>query len=752
MQKKDLHKLGKTDLLTLIYEQEKQIKKLTKEVDNLKLQLEDRTIQMKEAGSIAEASLKINKIFEVAQQAADEYLNSIKEVNKQSHEYAQENESITKEKAHNENLNMFQSQNTYEKLTEDKNKINYNKTKDEISKELVLVKNKIMVLKPNCLEKVVILLMHIGVKILDFMKLITNKAKVLKKRIKLNAKINFIKLKYNIIKILNYINSIYNITKNHMIDFRKYCKLQFPVVISNSSYKIYIYKRKLKSTIKKVCKNFKQRCRNGIFVLLKFVKHIYIKSCCKVYYIYKLIYLIIVKIINHLHCFAQYCNLQFTILKFRIRNKKSANKKLLKEPIKNIDREEKNDNELMVINNEIILYKINILRILKKCIKKFKIFIIKISKNIFKNIIKLQKCVEVFNDMQKIFIKRCCLIIHEYKEFTIKIILHLQGFYRYCAKEFVVLKVRIINKTHHVKMLNEINENIQIEEAKESLVVVNTNIRKSKTKLMVKFIIILKKGLFKIKVTKDKIVIKIQKSSFRKNLKEQNKKKKVHIQKFNFKKKTKQILKIYFSKLKERKKLKEVSKQTHETMIKNMEISIQQLEEELKKRKEKKKKIRFIKTLSYSAMVIIAFAIITSTSFFKILQVSGSSMEPNLHEGELLITSTFFNFDKGDIVAFYYNDSVLIKRIIATEGDIVNIEDDGTVFVNSAKLEEEYVKKLDYGNCDITFPYQVPKNSVFILGDNREVSIDSRSKALGCISKDKIIGKIKFKLNPFVIY
>ena len=198
--------------------------------------------------------------------------------------------------------------------------------------------------------------------------------------------------------------------------------------------------------------------------------------------------------------------------------------------------------------------------------------------------------------------------------------------------------------------------------------------------------------------------------------------------------------------------LKEISKQTHEAMIKNMEISIPELEEELKRRKEKKVRITFIKTLSYSAMVIIAFAIITSTSFFKILQVSGSSMEPNLHEGELLITSNFFKFEKGDMVAFYYNDSVLIKRVIATEGDVVYIEDDGAVFVNSVRLEEDYVKELSYGNCDITFPYQVPKDSVFILGDNREVSIDSRSKSIGCISNDKIIGKIQFKLNPFVIY
>ena len=115
MQQKDLHKLGKTDLLTLIYKQEKQIQQLTKEVEDLKHQLEDRTIQMKEAGSIAEASLKINKIFEVAQQAADEYLKSIKEVNKPSHECAQIDEDTTKDESKNVIQDKALSQNTYEK-------------------------------------------------------------------------------------------------------------------------------------------------------------------------------------------------------------------------------------------------------------------------------------------------------------------------------------------------------------------------------------------------------------------------------------------------------------------------------------------------------------------------------------------------------------------------------------------------------------------------------------------------------------
>ena len=160
MQQKDLHKLGKTDLLTLIYKQEKQIQKLTKEIEDLNQQLENRTIQMKEAGSIAEASLKINKIFEAAQQAADEYLESIKEVNKPSHEYAQINKNITKDELNNKDKIL--SQDTYEEQTKHKIKKGKKQTKDKvISKELVLVNNKIAVIKPKFLKKVVILLSFI---------------------------------------------------------------------------------------------------------------------------------------------------------------------------------------------------------------------------------------------------------------------------------------------------------------------------------------------------------------------------------------------------------------------------------------------------------------------------------------------------------------------------------------------------------------------------------------------------------------
>jgi len=129
--------------------------------------------------------------------------------------------------------------------------------------------------------------------------------------------------------------------------------------------------------------------------------------------------------------------------------------------------------------------------------------------------------------------------------------------------------------------------------------------------------------------------------------------------------------------------------------------------------------------------------------FCKTLQVSGTSMEPTLNKGDKLLVSDVFGFKKGDMIAFYYNDIILIRRVIAVQGDIVNITYDGTVYVNSSQIEENYINKHTLGNnCDITFPYQVPKDNIFVLGDNRENAIDSRNQLIGCISPQNIIGKI----------
>ena len=752
MQEKDLHKLGKTDLLTLIYKQEKQIQQLTKEVEELKQQLDDRTIKIKEAGSIAEASLRINKIFEVAQQAADEYLKSIKEVNKPSHECAQINGNLTKDEAKSEIPDNFQSENTYE-----------DQTNDKISKELVLVNNKLMAIKPNLLRRVVIFFVYIYVKISVFMKWTAKKVQFFTKKVKLSTKTSFIKLKCDIIKIIECTKSIYDKIEKHMVGFVKYCKMQFPVTMSTISYKTFVFKRKLKSGAKNVSRLCKEKLKAGGLLLAKFTR----KFCTEIYWLiikaFGLIQLICVRAICHIRAFGKYCKqqicifckncmIQFTILKFRIRNIKSYKRKLL-EKVTEV-KEEKVDNALMVINYKLVLYKINILRIAKRYLKKLK----ELAANVLKNLVEHSKkemhgFKGLLNEIKTLSKKKCCIFLNGTKAFFIKVALHLQGFYEYCIEQIAVLKLKISNKIHHVKLINKINENIHIEETRDALILVNAGIERFKPKFFIRIVVILKKGtkrvlhqIFQIGKMAKRVWIKISKEI---SCKKQLHKLSLHhfVHRANLK-----TQKQNRPKIAKKQNRPQIAKKTHEEMVKNIEISIPELEKELKRRKEKKTRIAFIKTLSYSAMVIIAFAIITSTSFFKILQVSGSSMEPNLHEGELLITSSFFKFEKGDMVAFYYNDSVLIKRVIATEGDVVYIEDDGTVFVNSVKLEEDYVKELSYGNCDITFPYQVPKNSVFILGDNREVSIDSRSKSIGCISNDKIIGKIQFKLNPFVIY
>lgn len=402
MQQNDLHKLGKTDLLTLIYKQEKQIKQLTKEVEELKQQLDDRTIKIKEAGSIAEASLKINKIFEVAQQAADEYLKSIKEVNKPSHECAQINGNSTKDEANSEIPDNFQSENTYE-----------NQTNDKISKELVLVNNELMVIKPKLLRRVVIFLMYIFVKISAFMKKTAKKVQFFTKKVKLSAKINFIKFKYDIIKIIEYIKSIYDKIEKHMVDFCKYCKLQFPATMSMISYKIYVARRKLKSTTKKVGRLCIEKLKSGTLLVEKFVRRFCVEIYCMIVKCCKLLELMAVKAIQQVKGFVQYCNLQFVILKFKIRNIKSYKRKLLEQA--NEIKEEKVDklnNALAIVNYRLVLYKINVLRIVKKYLRKLELLTIKVLKRLSECSKKeLHAFYGLLNEIKLLLKKKCHIII-----------------------------------------------------------------------------------------------------------------------------------------------------------------------------------------------------------------------------------------------------------------------------------------------------------------------------------------------------
>jgi signal peptidase I len=220
--------------------------------------------------------------------------------------------------------------------------------------------------------------------------------------------------------------------------------------------------------------------------------------------------------------------------------------------------------------------------------------------------------------------------------------------------------------------------------------------------------------------------------------------------------------KIQFNKVKEKDKI-QFEKNEHaerknfltakrKINLNDYDLSVENIENELKKQKNKESKVKFAQTSTYYIIIIIAVTIIIATRIFNIIQISGNSMQPTLTSGDFLISTKIFGYEKGDIVAFYYNNNILIKRVIATGGDIVNIDDDGNVYVNSKKIEENYVQNLSYGNCDIKFPFKVPDKEIFVLGDNRENSIDSRNKAIGSVSDDKILGKITINLNHLMIY
>lgn len=173
-----------------------------------------------------------------------------------------------------------------------------------------------------------------------------------------------------------------------------------------------------------------------------------------------------------------------------------------------------------------------------------------------------------------------------------------------------------------------------------------------------------------------------------------------------------------------------------------------QLSEELRRVRYRRSYSRAMRSTIYTLITVAAIAILVATLWLPVLQVYGTSMEPTLMEGDIVLSMKGGHFKSGDVVAFYYNNKILVKRVIGSSGDWINIDPDGTVYVNNKPLDEPYLTDKAYGTCDIELPYQVPEGRIFVLGDNRSVSLDSRSTAVGCVSEEQIVGRLTLVVWP----
>ena len=189
-------------------------------------------------------------------------------------------------------------------------------------------------------------------------------------------------------------------------------------------------------------------------------------------------------------------------------------------------------------------------------------------------------------------------------------------------------------------------------------------------------------------------------------------------------------------------------------MARNSEksVSIPSLSEIQKERKRIRREAYYRQALrgTVSVLVVVAaVAVLIATLFLPILQISGDSMSPTLEHDEIVILLKTKEFNQGDLISFYYQGKILLKRVIALPEDEVAIDGDGNVYVNGELLEEPYVRDKGLGDCNLEFPYKVPGTGYFVLGDQRSNSVDSRNSVIGAISREEIIGRVFIRVWPF---
>ena len=182
-----------------------------------------------------------------------------------------------------------------------------------------------------------------------------------------------------------------------------------------------------------------------------------------------------------------------------------------------------------------------------------------------------------------------------------------------------------------------------------------------------------------------------------------------------------------------------------------------ELEEELGRVRYRTRYRNVLRSTIYTLITVAAIAVLVATLLMPVLQVYGSSMTPTLTDRDIVVTVKTSEFKSGDVVAFYYNNKILVKRVIAQAGEWVDITPEGDVYVGATQqsmelLDEPYLMEKALGDCNIELPYQVPESRVFVMGDHRSVSVDSRNTAVGCVAEEQLVGKLVFRVWPLDVF
>ena len=177
-------------------------------------------------------------------------------------------------------------------------------------------------------------------------------------------------------------------------------------------------------------------------------------------------------------------------------------------------------------------------------------------------------------------------------------------------------------------------------------------------------------------------------------------------------------------------------------------LTTEQIERELRREQYRRDYRQVLKNTVGGLITVAAAAVLVAVLLLPVLRIFGKSMSPTLREGDIVLSLKTGEFSTGDVVAFYYNNKILVKRVIASSGDWVDLDEDGTVYVNREKIDEPYLTEHAYGETNIELPFQVPESKIFVMGDNRAVSVDSRNTAVGCVAEEQVVGKIVFRVWP----